>query len=675
MNADWRLPRNAMLWMLAAQLLVLLPHISRIPLWLLCAYGLCVLWRYKVYSGAWSAPKILVKAFFLLAVFAGIYSSYGRFLGLEPMVSLLLAGFAFKLLESYSLRDCVRFIFIGYFTLATVFLFDQGLWISLYVLLSLLLLSASLLSLQLVDLPSRGLMPLNKTAVIFAQALPLTLLLFLLFPRLDPFWQIKLPSHHAKTGVGDVLSPGDISQLSKDSSLAFRANFTDELPPRSAMYWRGVVLSYFDGRAWHLGTFNKKANGHNTLEFPASNSEASGTYRYDYTIIQEPSYRPWLYSIAVASSDTPKILATSDYRLQAQDDIYERTAYQVQSHSHAVMDSHLSAAQYRKETLLNGNNNVRARQFAQQLHAASDSDESYIQAVLNYFSEQNFIYSLKPPLLGANNVDEFLFDSRIGFCGHYASSFTFLMRAAGIPARVIGGYQGGELNPLTGSVLVHQFDAHAWTEVWLPQKGWQRVDPTLQVAPDRIANSVQDLPATQSDFFDQANMSALKFKHIALLNKLRLRLDALDYHWANWVLQYKGEKQWSFINRWLGAISFSRIISLLAIVISPVLLWMLWQLYKNRRQQQIKPHDREYQKLCALMAKYYLQRADNEGPIDFARRVDLSENIENVKVKQHFLSATRLYVALAYVPQGSDNTVLLQRQLQVEVRVLRKLFG
>ena len=246
------------------------------------------------------------------------------------------------------------------------------------------------------------------------------------------------------------------------------------------------------------------------------------------------------------------------------------------------MDSHLSAAQYRKETLLNGNNNVRARQFAQQLHAASDSDESYIQAVLNYFSEQNFIYSLKPPLLGANNVDEFLFDSRIGFCGHYASSFTFLMRAAGIPARVIGGYQGGELNPLTGSVLVHQFDAHAWTEVWLPQKGWQRVDPTLQVAPDRIANSVQDLPATQSDFFDQANMSALKFKHIALLNKLRLRLDALDYHWANWVLQYKGEKQWSFINRWLGAISFSRIISLLAIVISPVLLWMLWQLYKNK---------------------------------------------------------------------------------------------
>ncbi|MCR8921730.1 DUF3488 and transglutaminase-like domain-containing protein [Dasania sp. GY-MA-18] len=668
MATDWQLPRPAMIWMLAAQLLVVLGHVGRLPLWLLCAYGGCVLWRYQIYSGAWSAPKTLVKAGIILAVFAGIYASYRSLLGLEPMVSLLMAGFAFKLLESYSQRDCMRFIFIGYFTLATVFLFNQGLLTSLYVLVTLLLLSAALVSLQFPPHKAQAWLPLKKISIIFAQALPLTLLLFFLFPRFEPFWQIKLPSHQAKTGVGDVLSPGDISQLSKDDSLAFRANFVGERPPRSELYWRGVVLSYFDGRAWHQGTFQKKFHGSNTIELVNNNEPAKS---YQYSIIQEPNYRPWLYTLAVASSKTPKVLATSDYRLQYREDIVERIAYQVETNSQAIMASTLSTVQRHKETLLNGDNNPRARALAARLYQQSASDQAYIQAVLNYFAQQNFFYTLMPPLLGENNIDEFLLDSRRGFCGHYASSFAFLIRAAGIPARVIGGYQGGEYNPLTGSVLVHQFDAHAWAEVWLPGKGWQRFDPTLQVAPDRIENSVQDLPATQADYLSQSGLSVMRFKHIAFFNKLRLELDAMEYRWASWVLQYKGERQFAFIEKWLGAITFTRIAFLLLLVSLPVVLWLLWSILQNRSAQTLKPQDADYQKLCQLMGRYDLHRQPNEGPIAFAQRVEQAANGPSAAIKQKFLAATRLYVALAYEPQGGESAALLAKQLRAELGVLK----
>ena len=246
------------------------------------------------------------------------------------------------------------------------------------------------------------------------------------------------------------------------------------------------------------------------------------------------------------------------------------------------------------------------------------------------------------------------------------------MRAAGIPARVIGGYQGGEINPLTGSVLVHQFDAHAWAEVWLQGRGWVRVDPTAQVSPERIENSIQDIAATANDYLTRSPLSAVRFKNIAWFNRLRMQFDAIEYRWASFVLQYKGEKQISLLNNLLGAVTVTRIIMLIAVVVFPIVVWIMYGLLRSRIHDRRMPEEISYQQLCKIMTNIGFNRDTNEGPIDFAKRVEASSQPIALNTKHYFLAATRLYVALMYEPQDSGTKVLLRRQLANDVKLLAK---
>ena len=669
---EWQLPRVALIWLFVSLLLVVMPLFNYLPIWVFICYGVCIFWRYQMFVGKWPRPFAVHKLVIVLLGFSLIYLSFKSFVGLESASAMLIAGVSFKLLEASVRREFILLCFLALLIVAVNFLYSQSFFYSLYLFLCLPVVLTALLSLHLPLDTSSGFGLLKPTTKILLQSLPLMLALFVVFPRFQPFWQITLPNQQAKVGVSDSLSPGDFSNLTRDESLAFRANFEGLVPGKSELYWRGVVLSRFDGRAWHQSDTLFTSSRYVGTDDP---SEDGVDYRY--SIIQEPSYRQFLFTLATADSVSDKVGKTSNYLLKYQQPIFERIAYHVTSDINQLRAVQLPRWSRYRETQLVKTTNPRAQQFAVELYEQSSSDAAYVDAVLSYFSNQNFYYSLNAPVLGQHNIDEFLFDERTGYCGHYASAFVYLMRAAGIPARVIGGYFGGEVNPLTGSVLVYQYDAHAWAEVWLPTKGWVRVDPTLQVAPDRVLNNVQDLPATAAEYSSRAPLNVNRFKSIAVINYLRLQLDAIDYHWAKMVLQYKGQNQYQFLHELLGEVTAWRIMLLLLFALLPVILWLLLVLIKNKLDHSLATDELAYQRLCYALAKSGCQRQSSEGPIEYVRRVEASKQFSGQsRLLSHIQTATRLFVALRYDSLSDSQRRLMLKQLKLEVRqavlVLRK---
>jgi transglutaminase-like putative cysteine protease len=652
MSIAWQIPRNCLAWLLLSQVTVIAPHLQRLPLWVLLVYLLCAYWRVMVFQGRWSFPNALVKVALIPPCIIGIYFSYGSLLGLEPAVAVLISGFSLKLLEVIKRRDVYVIIFLAYLVVLTEFIFSQDFYITLYLLLPLLTITASLVALHQHSYHGFHSASLKKAAVILLQAVPMMLVLFFVFPRFEPLWSVSLPSHQAKTGVSDHFSPGDISSLSQNGDLAFRVSFTGDIHPQSLLYRRGVVMSKFDGRGWSPGLPEGVVQ---RAAKPASLFVDAITY----DVIQEPSYQNFLFTLPVASALESQIINTVDYRLERQLPIYERIAYRVTSDTGLPMDLELDDRLLAFNIELPATGNPRARQLAQELLSQSRDERHYIDRVISKFDREDFIYTLKPPLLGANSVDEFLFDTRRGFCGHYASSFVFLMRAAGIPARVVAGYMGGEINPITRTVLVHQFDAHAWTEVWLAGEGWVRVDPTAVVSPDRIEQGLAQALAEEGTFLSGSLFSAVRYRQ---LNGLRMRVDAFNYYWASWVLNYRGEKQLQVLKTLLGEVTPTRLIVLMLSTGVLVTVLVLLFLFRGRTRVKQTPAARIYLAMCKRLEKAGFVRHIAEGPIDFCRRVA----DQQPEWKPYLLSATRAYVAIAYESHPAEQRRVLLGSLRSE---------
>lgn len=646
--ASW-IPRHALGWLLAAQLALIAPHVQRLPIWIALAWLICACWRVRVFQGRWSLPRGPVKALAGAAGFAGIYFSYGNWFGLEPTVALLIAGFSFKLAEASRRRDAYLLLFLGYFVALTEFLFEQGVGIVLYMLLPLLLLTTALLALQQREPLRFSLRPLRAASALSAQALPLMLLLFLVFPRLAPLWQVPLPgAGGATTGISDRLAPGDIAQLSQSDALAFRAHFAAAPPPRADLYWRALVFEVFDGRAWQAA-----AGGDRPLRASAGDDLPGPVL--DYEVYLEPTRQRWLFALQRPLPADAKTLLTADYRLLAPDAVYEKFLYRVRSYPAALQEVELSEARRRFNLRLPANNNPRSREWALRLRAESVSDGEFIARVLAEFRRQSFVYTLKPPPLGANGIDAFLFGTRRGFCEHYAASFAFLMRAAGVPARVVVGYQGGEINPRNGTVLLHQFDAHAWVEVWLPGRGWLRIDPTAAVAPERIEKGL-DSAVDAAEFLEQTPFSAQRYRRLGWLNDLRLRLDAVNYWWTRWVLNYRGDTQGEVLQTLLGDINSLRVGMLLlgggALALGLLALVLLARDGAPRRP----PEQRLYRRFCRRLARRGYPRPAGMAPRDYARWV-LAQQPRWRAVAE----VTDVFEALSYRPlQPAQRRLLLK---------------
>ncbi len=663
MNSQQQIPRNALVWMIISLFTLAAPHVSRLPLWVLAVYGVAALWRSMVYRGLWSFPGRLAKLALILCACAGIYASYGSMQGLEPTVALLLTAFALKLIELARRKDAYVLLFLGYFICISEFLFSQELLIVLYSVLNITLITTALVALHQPAQHRFNGGSLRLAAVMLTQAFPLMLVLFFLFPRIGPLWSVPIKRHTAKTGVSDAMQPGDISHLSQSDEVAFRVKFQGEIPPRSKLYWRGLVFSRLTDGAWRRLKNHEMASNE---RWPTPITIDDEPLRY--SVIINPTQQHWLYSLRYAESEQAGIKATTDYLLYSSVALEEQYRYRAHSWPDAALEPKLSDWRRRTELQLPKASNPRTRQLARDMRAASASDGAFVAAVLAMFTRQPFVYTLQPPRLGSDPMDRFLFQTRRGFCEHYAYAFAVMMRAADVPARVVAGYQGGEINPVNRTVIVHQFDAHAWVEVWLSGRGWVRVDPTAAVSPQRIELGLEQAVATEGSFLADSPLSPLRYRSISWLNSVRLRYDALTYQWQNWVMGFNSDQQYRVLQELLGQLDTSKFILILLGSGTLVLLPVAGSLLARNRIRTLSPLDQAYLTFCDRLSRLGVMRSPGEGPAAFAERA--AQALPQWAPLLQRL--TEIYCDLTYA--DADLSVTRRAQLKQEFKLgLRRL--
>ncbi len=650
MKLEQQVPRNALVWMIVSVFTLAAPHVTRIPPWVVAVYVVAALWRIMVYRGIWSFPGRLVKFVLIIAASAGIYLSFGTLIGLEPTVALLLTAFAFKLIELASRKDAYVLLFLGYFICLTAFLFSQSLPMVLYSLLNILLVTTALLALHQPGEHRFNLLSLRQAGVMLLQALPLMLVLFFLFPRFGPLWKVPIKSQAAKTGVSDFMRPGDISDLSQSDEVAFRVQFSGAIPTTSQLYWRGLVFSKLEHGTWRSLKYQEIPAG----QLRPAEVTITGPST-EYSIIMAPTQQNWLYSLRYARAMSSGLLETADYRLHNLVELEDEYQYRVRSWPRVKLETDIPEWRRQLESTLPGSDNPRTRALAATLRESAADDAALVKAALRKFREEPYIYSLQPPRLEGNDrVDQFLFETRKGFCEHFASSFTVLMRAAGVPARVVAGYQGGEVNPVNRTVIVHQFDAHAWAEVWLAGEGWVRVDPTAQVAPERIEWGLERAVSREGSFLSDSPLSPLRFRGISWLNNARLRYDALTFQWQKWVIGFNSKQQFEFLQRFMGETSARKfalvILGSFAAVLIPVAIMLLFR----RPTRQLGVLERDYLLFCERLARRGVARLPGETPAAYSERAAEALPGSAARVRQ----VTRMYNQLAY----SDGLDSLRRQ-------------
>jgi len=623
-----------MAWLLAGLALSAAPHASRLALWISIGAGLMFAWRLYI---AWRdqplPPRWLVLTL-TLAGAVGVWFTFRTIFGRDAGVSLLVVLLSMKLLEMRSARDVSVLVFLAYFLALTNFFYSQTIPTAGLMLATVLLVTASLSGFTAPARPVRD--NLRTAGTLLLQAAPLMLLLFFLFPRVQgPLWGVPQDAFAGITGLSDSMSPGTLSSLSTSDAIAFRARFDGATPPRGRLYWRGPVFWSFDGRTWRPGPPRLQEAGFEGL---------GDAIEYEMTL--EPHNRFWMFGLDLPARPPRNARFTGDYQLLSNTPVRARARYDLRSYINYRAIGGAEPEVLKAALQLPLGLNTRARALAQEWRRDLITDEAILKEAIDYFRNGKFLYTLEPPLLQKDFVDEFLFDTKQGFCEHFASSFAFLMRAAGIPARVVTGYQGGELNPVDGYVVVRQADAHAWTEVWMGERGWVRVDPTAAASPIRVESGIAAaVPQNQS-------LPLLMRQSYDWVRSLRNNWDALANQWNQWVLGYNPDRQRDILNRmgfqntdWqaLAQMMFWSVGTALGILA----LWLLWRL------RTADPVQKAWLAFCAKLARKGLVRAPAEGPLDYATRASAALPEQSTAVRD----IARLYVELRYGREASNDAV------------------
>lgn len=610
----YQIPRNSLALLMVAQVVVVIPYLFHLSPWIIAVGLFCGYWRTGVYQGRWDYPKRWIKAVLVLSSVGFVAISGVAIFSLEAAASLLILAFALKLIEMKGRRDAYLVIFLGYFIIATQFLFDQSMAVAAYQVGALTVVTAAMVGLNQLATRVRPLESLRMAALLVAQALPMTVVLFLLFPRIAPLWTVPLPSG-ASTGISDRMKPGDVAELTRSDELAFRAVFAGAVPPNRELYWRGLTYSRFEEGTWSAGGGLPDWGD----DQPPGLDEAALGMAYE--VLLEPTQSDWLYALGVAVPRTAGITVARDYRLEAPDPVMAVYRYRVTSYPQRRMDQSLPAELRRRETRYPEDDNPRLQQYADRLWSRTGNPDGFVQAVLGNIRSEPYFYTLSPPQLADNDsIDEFWFDTRRGFCTHYAGALVFMLRHLDIPARLVGGYQGGEVNPVTGHVVVRQYDAHAWVEYWLPDQGWQRVDPTSAVAPARIEQGLNAALSAE----DRESLSAMtnaRFQGVAMLKDLLYWADSLEHRWNLWVVGYDGQLQAGVLEDLLGEITPARVGAALLVGgglgLGGVALLLFWR----RRPVRRHPVERTFARFCERVAGAGWRRAPDESPPAFIRRL------------------------------------------------------
>ena len=662
---------SGMLWLLAAQLIVMLPFALNLPFWLIPVMLFSAGWRLRVIKSGISQPSKSWKFGLIGVGIMGLLLSGLTFPSLEAMSALLLLGFAFKSLEVVQKRDALVVIFTGFFLIALQFLYNQSISAALYGMLCMAILTAALIGIQqtIAEYSAKQnlLFNLNTAVFMLLQCLPLMLIIFVFAPRFQPFWSIPLLStSQAKTGMTDRIAPGDIENLSQSTELAFRVTFKDEPPKQQELYWRGLVLNYFDGQEWRqfaeqyeLDDLKYQLKNHYAL--PADAIQPQGKVIH-YEVVYEKTGQPWLFSLTPSITSNADLMTGADYRLMNSQPLQAPLLLHLTSYPEQALDLHLDPYLQQLALQLPTEGNPQTRVLVQQLRTQYPDDVAYIQAVLARYSQQQFTYTLRPPAMGKDSIDSFLFEAKRGFCAHYAGSFVFMLRAAGIPARIVAGYQGGEWNKENNYLAVHQYDAHAWTEAWLEGKGWVRIDPTATIAPTRIEQNLESAVQAEQSFLANQHFNIRK---VAWLNNWRKQLDAIQYHWQRWVLGYDGESQMAFLQNVLGELSIGKIgLVIMGLFTSLALLWLLaLGLLKPKAREALE--QQLYRRFSQRLAKHGIQRSTGQTPQAFAQQA--AQAIPQWQTAIH--AFTQTYENLCYLPE-SDRPALLQA-LKLQLNALK----
>ncbi len=633
-------------WLATALLLAMLPLLNELPWWMLILAVLMYGWRVQINRKKLLNPHKLFKFVVLVISIALLAVSTKNIFSLQSFVGLLTLTASLKIIELEQRRDYLLLVFLGCFISASQLLFDNSVLVFIYTLgcffvLHLCLLRANFSPLVSALLPARE---LRKVMVIFLQALPIAVVLFLVVPRIGGLWKVPLNTDVAKTGVSDSLTLGSIGSLNQDFSPAMRVTFDGQQKPSNAeLYWRGVVLPHFDGRTWSRQVLQNSAQPASIKPLPKpqqqqlhSFSKQATSTKYSYQVMLEATGRRWLYVlntavIAPQSSDWD-LTQAPDYSIARLTPVVDRYQYQVDSFPEFTDTRELSAAQYQTYTQLpeqsdaSGSKpptNIKSRALGQQLRAEYPEPEALIAALMARFN-QDFSYTLTPGKLESKSaIDDFLFTTKRGYCEHFASSTAFVLRAAGIPARIAAGYQGGQWSSDSSYLLVTQAEAHAWVEVWLAGKGWVRLDPTTAVAPERIELGSSSLIAALN-----INMGlAVKLNQLSLVRKFRLSWDKVNYQWHRWVIGYDNQLQFSLVKKLLGGVDAWRIGLLILLVVSAILLPVLLMAYWPRRKTRSDPLLTSLQKLDKKIAGLKVYRRKGETLAAFLERASIVSRV------------------------------------------------
>ena len=621
--------------------LILIAQMAFIPVLLSIIFAISILCIWIYLKRQQPFPKI---GTFLLTVLAlgSIYLSYQSFIGVEAGVAVLSTFLFAKSLESKNRRDLIILFNFALFVAASSFLYSQSFGMAIVIVLCLISCLIGLYRIQTSEFeqePTTQRAALQQDAKHVAKfilyAIPFFILLFIFFPRLPPLWHIPIPENKGVTGISDSMSPGDIAELSQSSALAFRIiGDVSKLPPRSELYWRALVLDEYDGQRWTSSFVNQQP----LMRQPMDSSPVPVGWNYQY-LAADPSVF-WIMGLEKSIPVERRYYNRQDWSI-----VPRRLTQRVEPIPLQWIGTQYdpqAVGQYlaRINTQVQRRLDPQAQQLAQRLYMQSAEDpRRYVQNVLNWYQQNNFVYTLKPGQLGQNRIDEFLFNSRQGFCEHYASSFVMLMRYVGIPARVVTGYQGGELAPDRKSWEVRQLDAHAWTEVWLDQK-WQRFDPTAMIAPQRIDGGMQNLLSQDERVW--SNNSTWTSQNNQWMTKMRVWSDYASYQWQSKVVGYNAESQQNWLSKLGLSSAYSSIVVLLGSIALLILAYGL-RIYLKARQAQ-SPFDRAIQQLNQSLADD-LKKQPAETFHHWMQRLSQQVKVEN---QSAFIEAIRIFEKYLY---------------------------
>lgn len=649
-------------WLAALLLLAEMPHYLNLPWWVsmfgaVVIVGKCLSIQHT--RGTVNARLLSAPVLALVAMFAAVAVRlhYGYFLGRDPCVAFLFLLISCKFAESKTNKDVTLVLCLSAFLLFTQYFYSQTILSAVITIPAVLALGCVLIVLRGEKIEGTIADNLRLTCKLLLHGAPIAALLFLLFPRLPgPLWDLPHDTV-GKTGLSETMQPGTISALSLSSDVAFRVEFDTAPPPQSDRYWRGPVLSVFDGRSWGLDENVRLAQ-------PISDDS---TTRLNYTVTLEPHNQRWLFALDVAAALPSKLAQSgqsgspigsmlSNFQMIAPKPITESIRYRQSS---IISDAFIDSKPDRHTHTRVGGRNPRTMDFAQALRRQSANPMEFATKLLYWFRDQPFYYTLQPKLLGNSPVDEFLFDTRSGFCEHYASAMATVFRLASIPARVVTGYQGGEMNG--NYMIVRQSDAHAWVEAWI-QGAWRRFDPTAMVAPERVEQGL----AASLGAGEPVPLLSRGGNH--WLSSLQLRWDAMNYNWKRFVIDFDNQSQTSFWQS-LG-LPKPKLWQIASLILLCCGVWSWFVLQSSLGQTRTSNADtRLWRAYCARLKKAGLPRFRSEGPRDYHAR-SITAWPEHAQELEEIASAL---MYLRYAGPESQQRDMLRKRVRGGLRRLPKL--